>query len=153
MHNVQSHYSEGSWGYGMSQNLELCLSRVMDHHLPFLCFRVVVVDYTLDQGETYGSRGLKITSRDCVSKWWGCRAVQRPCWDGETPREITSPGKDQQPAMQTGNYIAFHCWLGAHRPLSGSSPPTHICEIHRKASPGLGSIVTPLGLLETPLCL
>lgn len=39
----------------------------MDHHLPFLCFRVVVVDYTLDQGETYNQDLFKVMGKDCVS--------------------------------------------------------------------------------------
>lgn len=57
----------------------------MDHHLPFLCFRVVVVDYTLDQGETYNQDLFKVMGKDCVSDRAGggvqlpSRAIQKPC--------------------------------------------------------------------------
>ena len=54
------------------------------HHLPFLCFRVVVVDYSLNRENTWSGRSLKITSKDCVSECW---AAREPAWEGETTRD------------------------------------------------------------------
>ncbi|XP_032346420.1 anthrax toxin receptor 2-like [Camelus ferus] len=45
--------------------------------------QVVEVDYTLDQGNSFSERKLKVTSKDCVSNMFGLqppsRAVQRIC--------------------------------------------------------------------------
>lgn len=52
--------------------------------MPFLCFRVVVVDYSLDRENTWSERSLKITSRDCVSECW---AARESAWEEETTRD------------------------------------------------------------------
>ena len=37
------------------------------HHLPFLCFRMVEIQYSLDKGITFVNGSLKVIGMNCVS--------------------------------------------------------------------------------------
>lgn len=53
-------------GYGCSWLPELSI-QATGYHLPSLFFRVVIVDYSLNNGVTFQDQNLKMTSRKCVS--------------------------------------------------------------------------------------
>lgn len=52
--------------YGCGRGQELCI-RAGAHHLPFLFFRSAVIDYSLDNGDTFQNLTLKMISKKCVS--------------------------------------------------------------------------------------
>lgn len=64
---IESHYNEESCGLRLLLSARTVSIRDTGYYLPSLFFRVLVVDYSLNNGVKFQDQTLKITSRKCVS--------------------------------------------------------------------------------------
>lgn len=86
---VQSYYYEGSCALQVEPSSRTMSIQTGGHHLLFWFFRVVTIDYSLDNGVSFGNVTLKVTSKDCVSiRMSLCKALKgkTPC-GGKIPRK------------------------------------------------------------------
>ncbi|XP_023602023.1 anthrax toxin receptor-like [Myotis lucifugus] len=63
---IESHYNEESCGLRVLLSARTVSIRAIGYHLPSLFFRVVVVDYSLNNGVKFQDQTLKMTSRECA---------------------------------------------------------------------------------------
>lgn len=67
MPDVQSYYYEESCVLQVEPSSRTMSIQAGGHHLLFWFFRVVIIDYSLNNGVSYENVTLKVTSKDCVS--------------------------------------------------------------------------------------
>ena len=112
MPDVQSHYSD-SCGLQFEPSARTVSVWAACHCLPLLCFRKVIVDYSLNNGTSFMGTTLKIISKDCVSVRVGLQppswAVQNPCTGGRDTlgrqaRATMTPGRPSKYLVQIGTW-------------------------------------------------